>query len=446
MNAISLFSSLNRDQRNTFIASFLGWMLDAFDFFLVTFVTLRIAKDFNVGLPAVAFAVSLTLMLRPVGALIFGLLADRFGRRIPLMVDIICYSILELLTAFSPNFIVFLLLRGLFGVAMGGEWGLGSSLAMESLPTESRGLFSGILQQGYACGYLLAAIVYFLIFTFFPSFGWRGMFIVGALPALLVVFMRVGVRESPVWEHQQALHRERGTNVWTGMANVIQRHWILFLYLIVLMTSFNALSHGTQDNLPTFLQAQLKLGVNATSTIAIISNIGAIIGGTLFGFYSQRWGRRKAIIIACILGIIMIPFWSSLIRIPGLPLLVSIAIGAFLLQFMVQGAWGVIPVHLNELSPTDVRGTFPGFAYQLGNLFAAYIVFFEAVLAQKFGTSTTPNYAVALAIFSLGAFIAVIVFTAIGREARGIEFTKADERDVVYHDGSSSSGGEARIS
>jgi MFS transporter, SHS family, lactate transporter len=427
MNVFALMGSLNREQRNAFVASFLGWTLDAFDFFLLTFVTLRIAKDFQVALPAIAFTITLTLLLRPLGALIFGILADRFGRRTPLMIDIICYSVLELLTAFSPNYFVFFILRGLFGIAMGGEWGLGSSLAMESLPTQSRGLFSGILQQGYACGYLLAAIAYFIIFTFFPYLGWRAMFVIGVLPALLVVYIRLGVTESPVWEHQQILHRERGTNVWQGMGNAIRRHWLLFVYLIILMTAFNGLSHGTQDNLPTFLQAQLKLGVSATSTITIIANIGAIIGGILFGYYSQNWGRRRAIIIACILGIIMIPFWTGYIRIPGLSLLASIAVGAFLLQFMVQGAWGVIPVHLNELSPTDVRGTFPGFAYQLGNLFAAFIVFLEAVLAQNLGTSRTPNYAAALAIFSLGAFIAVIVFTALGREAKGIEFIQADE-------------------
>jgi len=426
MNVFALMGSLNREQRNAFLASFLGWTLDAFDFFLLTFVTLRIAKDFNVALPAIAFTITLTLMLRPVGALLFGILADRFGRRTPLMIDIICYSVIELLTAFSPNYFVFFLLRGLFGIAMGGEWGLGSSLAMESLPTQTRGLFSGILQQGYACGYLLAAVAYFLVFNFFPYFGWRTMFVIGVLPALLVVYIRFGVTESPVWEHQQVLHRERGTNVWQGIGNAIKRHWLLFVYVIVLMTAFNSLSHGTQDLLPTFLQAQLKLGVNATSTITIIANIGAIIGGILFGYYSQNWGRRRAIIVACIIGMIMIPFWIGFIRIPGLNLLASIAVGAFLLQFMVQGAWGVIPVHLNELSPTDVRGTFPGFAYQLGNLFAAGIVVFEALLAENLGTRGTPNYAAALAIFSLGAFLAVIIFTAIGREAKGIEFIGAD--------------------
>lgn len=442
MSVFSLLGSLNRDQRNTFIASFLGWTLDAFDFFLVTFVTLRIANDFGVQLPLIALAISLTLMMRPVGALIFGILADRFGRRIPLMVDIICYSVLELLTAFSPNFVVFLILRILFGVAMGGEWGLGSSMAMEALPARSRGLFSGILQQGYACGYLLGAIVYFLVFTFFPYFGWRTMFVIGTLPALLVIFIRSGVPESQVWMHRQETLRRQGASPWAGMVDAIKNHWVLFIYVIVLMTAFNSLSHGTQDNLPTFLQAQLKLNVGATSTITIISNIGAIIGGTLFGYYSQQWGRRRAIIIACVLGLIMIPLWVGFVRIPGLNLLVSIAIGAFLLQFMVQGAWGIIPAHLNELSPTDVRGTFPGFAYQLGNLFAAQIVFLEALLARNLGTAKTPDYATALAIFSLGSFLAVIIFTAIGREARHVEFISEEERKAVP-EGSPSTLGDA---
>ena len=433
MNAFQMVGSLNNQQRNTFIASFLGWTLDAFDFFLVTFVTVRVAKDFRVGLPLVLFAVTLTLMLRPVGALIFGILAERFGRRLPLMIDIIFYSIIELLTAFSPNYAVFLVLRALFGIGMGGEWGLGASLAMEALPTESRGFFSGVLQQGYAFGYLIAAIVYYFVFLLVPnpSLAWRVMFAIGVLPALLVVFIRLGVPESPVWEHQQALHRERGVNLWQGMWNAIKSRWVLFVYVVLLMTAFNSLSHGTQDNLPTFLQAQLKLGTAATSIITIIANIGAIIGGMIFGFYSQRWGRRRAIIIACVLGLLMIPLWSGLVRIPGIGLLASIATGAFLLQFMVQGAWGVVPVHLNELSPTDVRGTFPGFAYQFGNLLASFIVTLEAIVAQNLGTVKTPNYGLALAIFSACAFVAVILFAFIGREAKGIEFTQADEEEFA---------------
>ena len=431
MSAWSLMRSLSGSQWKTFTAAFLGWALDAFDFFLVTFVTLRIAKDFNVGLTAVLFTVTLTLIMRPVGALIFGILADRFGRRTPLMISVLSYSILELLTAFSPNFYVFLLLRGLFGIAMGGEWGLGASLAMESLPTESRGLFSGILQQGYAFGYLLAAVVYGILFTLFPDMSWRVLFVIGVLPALLVVFIRMGVHESPVWEHKQAIRSQTGGSVWQGIGMAVKSRPWLFIYVIILMTAFNSMSHGTQDVYPTFLQKQLVLSASATSIITIIFSIGAICGGIFFGFNSQRWGRRRAIIVAAALGILMIPLWSGLWKIPGLQLLVSLAIGAFLLQFMVQGAWGVIPVHLNELSPTDVRGTFPGFAYQLGNLFAAFIVTIESIVATSLGTAQTPNYQLALVLFSLGAFLAVIILTAIGREAKGIDFIKESDEEIV---------------
>src|SRR6266849_43240 len=431
MGAWSLMRTLSRDQWKTFTASFLGWALDAFDFFLVSFVTIRVANEFHVGIPAVLFTVTLTLMMRPVGALIFGIIADRFGRRVPLMIDILFYSIIELLTAFSPNYIVFLLLRGLFGIGMGGEWGLGASLAMESLPTESRGLFSGILQQGYACGYLLAAIVYGVLFTAFPGISWRVMFVIGVLPALLVVFIRTGVKESPVWEHKQTLRRQAGVSVWQGIWDAIKSRPWLFIYVIILMTAFNSMSHGTQDVYPTFLQKQLGLAPSGTSIITIIANIGAIIGGTLFGYYSQRWGRRRTIIIAAALGILMIPLWSGLLKLPAVQLLTSIAIGAFLLQFMVQGAWGVIPMHLNELSPTDVRGTFPGFAYQLGNLFASFIVTIEALVANSLGTVKSPNYGLALAYFSLGAFLAVIILAFIGREARGIDFIKESDEEMA---------------
>ncbi len=442
MNALSLIRSLNGQQRNTFLASFLGWSLDAFDYFLLTFVTLKVADEFHVGLPAVVFTLSLTLAFRPLGALIFGLLSERFGRRLPLMIDILFYSVMELLTAISPNFAFFLVLRCLFGVGMGGEWGLGSSLAMESLPTESRGFFSGILQQGYAFGYLLGALVFFGVFNVF-DLSWRAMFVVGSLPALLVFFIRMNVPESPVWEHQ---HRERtasGVGFWQSVWNAVKSHPVLFVYVILLMTAFNSLSHGTQDLFPTYLQKQVLPGlaytgaaiVTMTTILTVIANIGAICGGTFFGYNSEHWGRRRAIIIAAVIGLFMIPLWSGLLRIPGISLLVTIGVGVFLLQFMVQGAWGVIPVHLNELSPGTVRGTFPGFAYQLGNLFAAWIVTIETIVAQNVGSVKTPNFSVALAVFSAGAFLAVIILAAIGREAKGIEFKKTITPDLIPGEG-----------
>jgi SHS family lactate transporter-like MFS transporter len=408
MEAIRLFKALTRDQRNTFIACFLGWALDALDFFLLTFVFSAVAQEFGRTVPEVAFASMLTLMFRPLGALLFGFLGDRFGRRIPLMIDIVFYSVIELLTASSPNFTVFLILRALFGIGMGGEWGLGASLLMETLPAKARGLFSGILQQGYAFGFLLAALVYWLVF---PHFGWRGLFVAGAIPGLLVLFIRTRVAESPAWQRQKvSLAR-------APLAQTIRQHWRLFLYAILLMTAFNCMSHGTQDLYPTFLQKQCGLNVSQVRNVSVIYSLGAICGGTIFGALSQTWGRRRSIIAAAAIGILLIPAW---IFSPSLGMLIA---GGFCMQFMVQGAWGVVPVHLNELSPPEMRGTFPGFVYQLGNLLAAPIAVAEAKLAESFPTATGgAGYATSLALVTLIVFIALIALAAVGREARGIEF------------------------
>ena len=410
MEAVQLFKSLDRNQRNTFVACFLGWALDAFDFFLLTFVIVPMAGDFGTSIAEVTYAITLTLAMRPLGAFIFGLLGDRFGRRIPLMIDIIFYSLMELLTAFSPNYTWLLIFRALYGIGMGGEWGLGASLAMETLPTAARGLFSGILQQGYAFGYLLAAIVYWIVF---PFFGWRGLFVAGALPAFLVLYIRVRVPESPVWVQRQ---RET-THFWTDLLVVLKRHWVLFVYVILLMTAFNAMSHGTQDMYQTFLGEQRHYGVTQKAATGIIYAVGAICGGTVVGHLSQKWGRRRSIILTAIFAIILIPLW---VFPPGFALLV---IGGFAMQFMVQGAWGVVPVHLNELSPGAVRGTFPGVAYQLGNLLAANTAVVEARLADHFrDASGHPDYAKALALFALVMFLALILLAAIGREEHGKEF------------------------
>ena len=410
MEAVRLFQSLDRNQRNTFLACFLGWALDAFDFFLLTFVMVQMASDFGKSIAEMSYAITLTLAMRPVGAFIFGLLGDRFGRRIPLMINIIFYSLMELLTAFSPNFTWLLIFRGLYGIGMGGEWGLGASLAMESLPTAARGLFSGILQQGYAFGYLLAAVVYWIVF---PFFGWRGLFVAGALPAFLVLYIRAHVPESPVW-----LRRQReASNFWSDLLIVLKRHWGLFLYVILLMTAFNAMSHGTQDMYQTFLGEQRHYGVTQKAATGIIYAVGGICGGTLVGHLSQKWGRRRSIILTTVFGIVLIPLWVLPL---GFALLV---IGGFAMQFMVQGAWGIVPVHLNELSPGAVRGTFPGLAYQLGNLFAANTAVVEARLADHFHDATGhPDYAKALALFALVIFLMLILLAALGREERGKEF------------------------
>jgi len=403
MKILDDLAVLNRDQRATFIASVLGWSLDAFDFFLMVFVVRAIASDFRAQVVEVAFAITLTLAFRPLGALVFGWLAEQHGRRPILMIDVLLFSFFELATAFAPSLFVFLILRALFGFAMGGEWGLGASLVMESIPAQSRGTVSGILQQGYPLGYLMASVVYGL---FYDHIGWRGLFIVGVAPALLVFFIRFNVKESPVWEQS----RRRAQK--PDLPAALGRHWKSFLYVILLMTAFNFFSHGTQDLYPTFLQAQHQLSTHQVSAISIVMNIGAIIGGITFGFYSQIIGRRRAIITAALLALPVIPLWAF----STTPLL--LALGAFLIQVSVQGAWGVVPAHLNELSPEELRGTFPGFAYQLGNLLAASNAILQPILARNLGG----NYGLALAIVVAAAVLAIVVITACGKEAKEAVF------------------------
>jgi SHS family lactate transporter-like MFS transporter len=399
MRIIDDLAVLNRAQWATFIASVLGWTLDAFDFFLMVFVIRAVAHDFNAQISEVSLSVALTLMMRPFGAFFFGWLAEKFGRRPILMIDILLFAVLELASAFAPSLPVFLVLRALFGFAMGGEWGIGASLVMESIPARSRGTVSGILQQGYPLGYLLASLVYGLMFD---RFGWRGMFIMGVAPALLVVFIRLFVEESPVWEKT---HQAGGP---TGLISALARNWKTFFYVILLMTAFNFFSHGTQDLYPTFLQVQHKLPTHTVSIIVILMNVGAIIGGLTFGFWSQQIGRRRAIIFSSLLALPIIPLWAF----STTPLMLGL--GAFLLQIAVQGAWGVIAAHLNELSPEEVRGTFPGFAYQLGNFFASSNLAIQTMIAQKYQN----NFALALAVVLAAAALAIAIITACGREAK----------------------------
>ncbi|MCP3717232.1 MULTISPECIES: MFS transporter [Paraburkholderia] len=396
--------SWTREQKNVTIAAYLGWTLDAFDFFLMVFVLKDIATEFNTKIPAVAFAITLTLAMRPLGALIFGRLADKYGRRPTLMVNIACYSILELLTGFSPNLATFIVLRALFGVAMGGEWGVGSALTMETIPPKSRGIVSGLLQAGYPSGFLLASIVFGVLYQYI---GWRGMFFVGVLPALLVVYVRMHVPESPAFKEMQK--RVRPT-----LLTTLKHNWKLSLYAIVLMTAFNFFSHGTQDLYPTFLREQHHFDPHTVSIITIVLNIGAIVGGLFFGQMSEKIGRRKAIFIAALIALPVLPLWAF----SQGPVL--LALGAFLMQISVQGAWGVIPVHLNEISPDEVRATFPGLVYQLGNLFASVNATLQASLAE----THNQNYSMAMAIVAGTVAVVIAVLIPFSRERRGIDMTQ----------------------
>ncbi|HEY7898703.1 MAG TPA: MFS transporter [Gemmatimonadaceae bacterium] len=407
MSALAEWKEFDANQRNALVASFLGWTLDAFDFFLMVFMLGAIAKEFGSDIKAVAFALTLTLAARPLGALVFGMLADRFGRRPVLMIDILLFSIIEFASAFAPTLIALLVLRTAFGFAMGGEWGLGASLTMETIPAKARGVASGILQTGYPFGYLLASVVYGLLFD---HIGWRGMFMVGVLPALLVLFIRRNVKESPAWDSMRKQPRQ-------SLAAVLKKRWPLFVYVVVLMTAFNLFSHGTQDLYPTFLQVEHKLATHTVSLIAIIGNVGAITGGLLFGALSQRVGRRKAIVFGALISLPIIPIWAF----SATPVLLGI--GAFLMQVAVQGAWGVVPVHLNELSPDEVRGTFPGFAYQLGNLLAAG----NATIQAGFAADHGGNYALALGLVAAIAAVVIAALTYFGPEQHGVRFGGAND-------------------
>ncbi|MGX7874854.1 MFS transporter [Mesorhizobium sp. ORM6] len=397
--------NLNTQQKKTVLASFLGWTLDAFDFFLLTFLLTDIASEFQTDVPAVSKALFLTLATRFIGAFIFGMLADKYGRKPMLMLNIVSYSVIGALAAFSPNLGIFLALRALFGIAMGGEWGLGSSLAMESIPPSARGMVSGILQCGYPSGYLLAAVVYGLLYQQTIAgytIGWRAMFLLSFAPALVVLFIRSHVPESPAFVEAQK-------SVKPGLLETLQKHWGVALYAVVLMMFFNFFSHGTQDLYPTFLKKQHGFDPHTVSWITIVANIGAIVGGLAFGALSEKIGRINAITLACLIALPSIPLWAY----STTPFM--LAIGAFVMQIAVQGAWGVIPVHLNELSPGTVRATLPGFIYQAGNLAASYGGPYQAGIAEAPGSS----YGFALALFAGVVAVCIIVVIRFSPERRG---------------------------
>jgi SHS family lactate transporter-like MFS transporter len=389
------------NHRAAVTAGFTGWLLDAFDFFLVTFCLTSMAKEFHKTDAQIALVITMTLMFRPVGGFVFGLMADRYGRRLPLMINIGFFALAEIFTGLAPNYTVLLIVRALFGVVMGGNWGVGTSLAMEGAPVGKRGMLSGLLQEGYAAGNVLAALCYLFLFG---RVGWRPLFFLGSVPAiLLVLFIRFRVKESTVWQKTR-------TSGWVEQGREIASHWKLFLYLVAFMTMMLFASHGTQDMYPTFLQREWHFTPQRRAMITAISGVGAIFGGIMFGHCSDRLGRRRTIITAFALGVLVIPLWAYA---PNQAILVT---GAFLMQFMVQGAWGVIPAHLAELSPDSVRGLLPGFAYQTAGIIASSVVYIEAVYAQK------SSYATAMALTAISVFILASIMAAVGRERRGYTF------------------------
>jgi len=384
------------------LAGFLGWTLDAFDFFVIIFLYDTLAKQFGVSKQAIIFTTAATLAFRPVGAFVFGLLSDRFGRRIPLIGTIVYFSVIEVGCGFAPNYTVFLILRALFGIGMGGEWGVGASLVMEAAPTRWRGILSGMLQSGYPIGNLLAALAARFVL---PAWGWRPMFWIGALPALLALYITLKVPESEAWKQHRA----------GSMGDVLRTvagQWKRFAYLVVLMTFMMFLSHGTQDLYPDFLKEVHGLHASLVANIAMMYTAGAVVGAIIFGHLSQVLGRRKGMMCALGLSLAIIPFWAFGANVP---LLISAAV---LMQMGVQGAWGVIPVHLNELAADSARGLIPGFAYQLGILFASPTNNVEFALRGRFG------YQWALASFEVVTIVALAILLWRGSEAHGKSFVK----------------------
>jgi MFS transporter, SHS family, lactate transporter len=408
-------NKITGDQRNSFIAAMLGWTMDAFDYFIVVFVYADIAKTFHISKTEVAFVTTATLLMRPVGALLFGLWADRVGRRLPLMVDVIFYSIVGFLCAFAPNFTVLVILRLLYGVGMGGEWGLGAALAMEKVPAERRGFFSGLLQEGYALGYLLASVASLVVINWL-GLSWRWLFALSIIPAMISLIIRYRVQESEVWEAAQDRMKLTNTRIRDVLRNgaVVRR----FVYLVALMTAFNWMSHGTQDVYPTFLGATANHGAGLSSVtvkwIAVLYNVGAIIGGLSFGTLSQRFGRRYTVVFCAVLALPIVPIFAYS-RTAAM-----LCLGAFLMQLFVQGAWGVIPAHLTEMSPDAIRGLYPGVTYQLGNLLAAFNLPIQERLAESHG------YPFALTVTIVPVLLAVTILTLIGKDATGIRFGTAE--------------------
>lgn len=413
---------LTGDQRNAFMASFLGWTMDAFDYFLVVLVYADIATTFHHTKTDVAFLTTATLAMRPVGALLFGLWADRVGRRVPLMVDVSFYSVIGFLCAFAPNFTVLVILRLLYGIGMGGEWGLGAALSMEKVPAERRGVFSGLLQEGYAFGYLPASVAALVVMNWL-GLSWRWLFGLSIIPALISLIIRYRVKESEVWEAAQDRMRLTKTRIRDVLGNpaIVRR----FVYLVLLMTAFNWMSHGTQDVYPTFLTATTDHGAGLSSLtarwIVVIYNIGAIIGGLAFGTLSQRFSRRYTIVFCAALGLPIVPLFAYS-RTAAM-----LCLGSFLMQVFVQGAWGVIPAHLTEMSPDAIRGVYPGVTYQLGNLLAAFNLPIQERLAESHG------YPFALAATIVPVLLVVAVLTAIGKDATGIRFGTTETAFLVRH-------------
>ncbi|GAA6064042.1 hypothetical protein JCM10212_001468 [Sporobolomyces blumeae] len=410
----------------SFTSAFIAWTCDAIDFFGVSLGAGRLSVAFDKPLKTITTAITLTLLFRPLGAIIFGLAGDRYGRKWPLIVDLLCCGVLSLATAFTKTFGAFLAVRSLFGIAMGGIWGLSAAQGLETLPVEARGLFSGILQEGYAVGYLLSAVVNLTVVA--KHNDWRILFFFGAAAAAFAAVLRAVLPESSYFLERRAAEKAAGTTVSSAQKSktflreagrAVKLHWVRCVFSLCLMTGFNFFSHGSQDVYPSLIKESKGLSAHQATLATIIGNCGAIAGGVVAGFVSQYLGRRLTIIVCCLWTIAFIPLWY-------LPNSFGpLAVGAFCVQVGVQGAWGVVPIYLMEISPVAFRSVFPGVAYQLGNMVSSASAQIETTAGANIKTAEgRPDYGKVGAIL-IGVVAAWIIGCClIGREYHGSHFEK----------------------
>jgi MFS transporter, SHS family, lactate transporter len=451
-NPIRLLRMLNLQQWLFFLVAFFAWTWDAFDFFTVSLTVTPLALAFGKTNTDITWGITLVLMLRSVGAITFGIASDRWGRKWPFIFNNVLFIVLELGTGFCQTYEQFLAVRALFGIAMGGLYGNAAATALEDCPAEARGIISGMLQQGYAFGYLLAtAFTRGLVDT--TSHGWRPFFWFAACPPVLIIIFRFFLPETQSFRDRVAARKAQGTVAGTFVKEgkvALRRHWLLLIYLVLLMAGFNFMSHGSQDLYPTMLTNQFNFTPNAVTVTQVVANLGAMTGGTVIGYCSQIFGRRFSIICMCFLGgALLYPYTFTKTH--------SVAAAAFFEQFCVQGAWGVIPIHLMELSPGSFRTFVVGTSYQLGNLVSSASSTIEATIGERFplhpkivkGKSIKRyDYGKVICIFMACVYVYVVVLTFIGPERRGRSMDVEHDRDMaeVTHRNLSHGGGHVHHS
>jgi SHS family lactate transporter-like MFS transporter len=404
-----------RDQWRTLLATWAGWCLDVFDFFLLILVLSDVAKTFDVSLVAMGTVLTGTLLCRLLGGIVFGTWGDRVGRRLPLMVSIATFAIFSALSGVMPDFFWFFVCRLLFGFGMGGEWAAGTSLAMESWPARSRGIASGILQGGYPCGYFLATIAYFVIY---PLWGWRVLFVLGLLPALLLFYIRSKVKESPVFLERQAAMAKAGTpEKGISFLRLFKPDLLgTTLHAFVLMIGAMLSQFCLSALWPTYLTKELNLTIGQRTVFLILLNVGSLVGYWCAGALSEKIGRRMALALFALAGILVVPLYSMSTD------FTLVMIGGMLMGFFAVGFWGVIPAYLAERFPTSVRGVGPGASFSVGAGIGSFGPTLQTLLVQNGGF--TLGQAIAMGTGASLIIVAVLVF--LGPESKGRVFTVDD--------------------